>query len=165
MKFRDLLERWGGNIQMKSLWGGETRNVDWFESPSQKDVSEIVIKNGSIRLGITDSPSPKVYAWAGNILHNQMHKKHLKFDLGVNTQYRNPPYLDSDAPEGWKSWEEIKHKKEVAKAIRRVFPRAEELHYYPRNSKSKDREEASLTDIKQERVAYPAPNGIPTSRI
>jgi len=132
MNFSDVLrldEKWMKTVPINTVWTGKL-NLDIFENPNMKDIREIMHKHGQIRIGVTDSKTPKLYIWSGNILHKLMHKKHVKFDLGLHTQHINPPFLHGDRADGWKSWDEIKNKKEVFKAIRKSFPRVSEITYY-----------------------------------
>lgn len=135
MKFVDLLnEKWYDTIKATKSYNKRSTTVDVFINPSMKEIKEMersASYGGGVRLGITDEKNPKVYAWRGDIIHDVVKDK-IKFDFGARLNRGEYDMIYSDMPTGmfgdnWKTFNRLKHKDEVLKALKKLFPKAKEL--------------------------------------
>jgi hypothetical protein len=101
--------------------------IDIFRNPSLKEMSREIGKDANdasnVRLSVDDSASPDVYAWQGDVLHPYM-KEHSSVPVDFGFWFYNGN-LGSD----WiaEDWNSLKNPKAVARAIKKVFPRHDEL--------------------------------------
>ena len=127
MRFKDWLnEKWVKTVTVRKnqfdIYVNPTRNEVKELIKIAKDVVTAFFEQGidNIRWGIEDKSNPKIYAWVGEMGHQEA-KDHIKFDMGFVQETRN----------GLVSFEykvsNLKNKDKVFATIRRYIPKAKTI--------------------------------------
>ena len=128
MKFKDVLtEKWKNSVNVN---GG---TVEIFEDPSRKEIKDIMDHSygtGSVRIGVTDSKNPKLYAWDPEFLHRHIRNaKGIKFDIGF-TYWNNRGDTVDVMGMMTDDWEyDIDNKDAVVKKLKKFFPKIKVIEF------------------------------------
>lgn len=136
MQFKDLISE----TYFKTIKSADEGPIEIFKNPSKAEISDVLKQSkegsrdfgyGSIRLGITDSKNPTIYAWRGQETHMDM-LDHIKFNFSCYYEPSNLDVLQSDGAmnsKTWRTWEYIKNKKEILKAVKKLFPKIKKIDF------------------------------------
>ena len=114
--------------KFKSFVKYQDELIDVSEDPSSGELRDILKQTNYkvIRIGVTDEPNPKLYAWAGDkVLHQQIMKDVVPFEYGAEVE--NLKY-------GRSNWdlEVLKNPEAIKKKIKKHFPRVKNIDYFGR---------------------------------
>jgi len=121
MRFTELLkEKYFKSIE---LFG---EPVEIFVNLSKIELNDIMYKNsyGSVRLGVSDKPRPKIYAWDAGFLHSEIKGKAptIKFDVGFTYTKLNSEFIEIYGMD-MKQWNKVKNKEKILGIIKKMFPK------------------------------------------
>jgi len=125
MKFKDILqEKYKETIEVDGM------ALPIFINPNKKELQDIMKENPfkSVRLGITDSPRPTIYAWDGEVYHADMKlfRPKNKFNVGF-TYEQGIPHMIEIFGMNAKKWGLIKNKDKIIETIKKMFPKVTKL--------------------------------------
>ena len=104
--------------------------IEVFIYPTTGELKSI-LKNSlsmmdpSIRFGLTDEKRPKIYAWDGGLLHNEMIRK-VKFHFGCH--WDGVELVGDGSESKWRDFSDLKYKYEVLKTIKKFIPKAKDMY-------------------------------------
>jgi len=148
MEFLDLLlEKFKTGVEIHGQY------VEIYVEPTWTEVKRIMKDNqadtrgtgntaNSVRFGATDQKRPVIYAWRGDIIHNDIiYYSNLplkgffgfyyapKYKNGKNVFFHDSNYF---------SWEKYKNKEALIKKIKKLYPSIKSLYFNDINKKKND---------------------------